>query len=80
MENQKFFCVWNYGRGLPRVRHATKKEAQAEAGRLAGMYPGERFYVMSAFAYCSTEPVVNLVALPDRAPQPHMCDQIETPF
>jgi hypothetical protein len=63
VNESKFFCVWNYSRGLPRVRHTTKEKAQAEASRLAVANPGERFYVLSAFEFYSTQPLVNRVAL-----------------
>lgn len=38
------------GRGIPTVRHDSRREAEAEAERLARNNPGETFHVLAAVA------------------------------
>jgi hypothetical protein len=43
-----FFFVWCPDRRSPRVRHASRDLAIAEADRLAAMFPGTQFNVYAA--------------------------------
>jgi hypothetical protein len=43
-----FYFVWSPGRRSPRVRHASRELALAEADRLAAMFPGTPFDVFTA--------------------------------
>lgn len=44
----KFWMVYGLERGQPTYKHPTKEAAQAEAKRLASLYPGELFTVLAA--------------------------------
>jgi hypothetical protein len=58
---KRFWLVWReHGmtgeeRWYPRKLHYTLESAQDEAGRLAGKYPSEKFYVVRAVGYAQTE-------------------------
>jgi hypothetical protein len=41
-----YYYVYRYGHGMPTVRHATLKEAQAEAERLAKRHQGIQFEIL----------------------------------
>jgi hypothetical protein len=41
-----YYYVYRYGHGMPTVRHATLKEAQAEAERLAKRHQGFQFEIL----------------------------------
>ena len=43
-----YYYVYEYGNKAPRVRHATLKQAETEAKRLAGTSPGTTFEVLMA--------------------------------
>ncbi len=43
-----FYFVWSPARNSPRVRHANRELAIAEADRLAMMFPGTPFDVFAA--------------------------------
>lgn len=43
-----FYFVWSPARNSPRVRHASRDLAIAEADRLAAMFPGTPFDVFAA--------------------------------
>jgi hypothetical protein len=46
---REFWLVWNGGgNSLPRARHYSIANAQAEAMRLAGLHPGTVFYALKA--------------------------------
>ncbi len=40
--------VWKDGGSAPRYKHVSEASAIAEAERLAGCYPDQRFYVLTA--------------------------------
>lgn len=52
--NGKFWMVWNPARYAPTYKHPSKESAQAEAGRLARMNPGQHFWVMEAQGFMRT--------------------------
>lgn len=56
-----FFVIWNPNGGPPRHRHGDYDGALREAKRLAGLNPGQDFYVLSAVAKASTVDPVRVV-------------------
>lgn len=52
----RFWVVWNPARGLPRVKHTTKREAATEATRLARQCPGETFIVLTSIEEHRVQP------------------------
>jgi hypothetical protein len=53
-----FYIVWNPDAGLPRFKHESEHDAVREAERLAGLNPGQRFYVLSAISVSEHKTVV----------------------
>ena len=52
MNERSFYIVWNpSGPTMPKARHDTPLLAKAEAKRLAGLHPGQRFYVLCSTGY-----------------------------
>lgn len=49
-EPVSFFMVWTKRGWAPRKQHATRAAAEAEAARLAGLHPGQKFIVLEAVA------------------------------
>mgnify|MGYP007007270210 CR=1 FL=1 len=43
-----FWVVWNPNGQNPRYRHASRLDAEQEAGRLARANPGQEFFVLGA--------------------------------
>lgn len=43
-----FWVVWNPNGQNPRYRHASRLDAEQEAGRLARANPGKEFFVLAA--------------------------------
>lgn len=56
--SRMFFFVWNEHRSLPRHKHFTEQEANAEAHRLALANPGEEFHVLALIRSCAHQTVV----------------------
>lgn len=48
MSDEPFWMVYGGGQGAPRVMHATREIAEAEAKRLARNNPGVEFYVLES--------------------------------
>lgn len=60
----KFWMVLGIGQGVPRYQHGSLESAQAEAKRLAGLYPEITFVVLASVdAYVSTKPQVNQLVI-----------------
>lgn len=49
-----YYYVYNHGNKAPRIRHATLKEAQEEAERLAVKHPGLCFEILQCVGFSST--------------------------
>ena len=63
-DRDEFFVVWNPEHGLPRFRHALRRDAEEEAKRLAKANPGATFITMRAekgFTVNDPVQVVNFV-------------------
>ena len=43
---EPYFVVWNEQHGKPTYKHVCRDDADAEAKRLAGLYPGSEFHVL----------------------------------
>jgi hypothetical protein len=50
-----FWLVWCEQRDPPRYRHLTREAAEAEASRLAKIYPGKSFFVLAPVARVTFE-------------------------
>lgn len=67
MDESVFYVVWNPAAGNPRYQHDDEERALAEAERLAGANPGQRFYVMQAVSV-STHKTVATTRLSHQLP------------
>lgn len=52
MEEYEFWMVWNPQGRAPAYQHLSRDTAKAEAERLAGVAPGQLFFVLHAVACC----------------------------
>lgn len=50
----KFWMVFNPRQGAPRIQHAAKVLATAEAARLAGLNPNQEFFVLQTVSVSRT--------------------------
>lgn len=49
-----FWLVWNEDGHVPMFKHASRKDAEAEASRLARENPGDQFHVLCVMSTIST--------------------------
>ncbi|KHJ56274.1 hypothetical protein LA66_06825 [Aureimonas altamirensis] len=66
----RFWIVWNPRGRTPTRKHASRAMATNEAYRLAGMNPGEQFFVLKAVAGAAC-PVPEPVEIKLTAPDPN---------
>ncbi len=69
-ERYKFWMVWREGTPTTRHRHHSKKNAEAEAERMAQGSPGETFFVLKAVGALQAQkpPVKRLKLTQDHIP------------
>ena len=53
-----FWMVWNEGNRAPTVKHPSVNAARAEAERLARLFPGQKFFLLTAFDCCQKRDVL----------------------
>ena len=54
---KKFWMVWNEGNRDPRFKHGTEEMARIEAERLARLFPGSIFYLLTSVDACKVNDI-----------------------
>ena len=62
----QFWMVWNENSRVPRIKHQSQAEAEAEALRLFEQSPADKFYVLAAVEeICAAIPPMKIISLVD---------------
>ena len=62
---QAFYLVWEPQNGYTKHRHEEQGQAEAEAERLADIYPGKEFFVLQALTMSRKEKPIRTIILSD---------------
>lgn len=54
-KSERFWLVYKHGGNIPTRQHASQKEAEQEAVRLAKKHPGETFFVLCNILKCRAD-------------------------